>query len=68
MIAKIAAWPAQVRHLLLLVLAALLTGLAEILPSLNLPATLLPFLGATITYALAWVTPLITSYGVGSGD
>jgi hypothetical protein len=69
MVAKIAALPAQVRHLLLVVVAAFLTGLLEVLPSLSLSPTVVPFVGAIITYALAWVTPFITSYGVGStGD
>lgn len=60
--------PAPIRHLLLLVIAAVLTGLAEVLPSLDIPTSVLPFVMAGITYALAWVTPLIQSYGVGSGD
>ena len=60
--------PAPWRHFLLVVLAAVLTGLAELLPSVNISATVLPFLTAGIAYALAWVTPLVQSYGVGASE
>ena len=58
--------PAPVRHLILVVLAALLTGVTELLPSVNLSPAVAPFVTAAIGYALAWVTPLVQSYGVGS--
>lgn len=61
----LATLPAPVRHVLLLLAAALLTGLAEVLPSLDIPTTVLPFITAAIALALAWVTPLIQAYGVG---
>lgn len=60
--------PAPIRHFLLVVLAAVLTGLAELLPQVNISATVLPFLTAGIAYALAWVTPLVQSYGIGSQE
>ena len=57
--------PAPVRHLLLLVVAASLTGLLEALPSLDIPVDVLPFVTGLIAVILAWVTPLIQSYGLG---
>jgi hypothetical protein len=59
--------PTPVRHFILVVLAAVLTGLAELLPALDsIPSTVLPFLTAGITYLLAWVTPLVQGYGWGN--
>lgn len=60
MIAKI---PAPIRHLILVLIAAGLTGLAELLPSLDISPGLLPFVTAAIALLLAWVTPLVQSYG-----
>ena len=61
--------PAPIRHLILLVIAAGPTRLADVVGAPGTPVTVLPFVTAAITYALAWVTPLIQSYGVGSeGD
>jgi hypothetical protein len=59
--------PAPIRHMLLVVLAAALTAAAELAPSLNIPTAWLPFVTAGIAYALAWITPLVQSYGAGSG-
>lgn len=57
--------PAPARHLLLLILAASLTGLLKALPSLEIPDNLVPFVTGFIAVILAWVTPLVQAYGLG---
>ena len=57
--------PATARHLLLLILAASLTGLLKTLPSLEIPDNLVPFVTGFIAVILAWVTPLVQAYGLG---
>ncbi len=59
--------PAPIRHLLLVILAAALAAAAEVAPSLDISTAWLPFVTAAIAYALAWVTPLVQSYGLGAG-
>jgi hypothetical protein len=57
--------PAQVRHLLLLLLAAGLTFVIEQLPSVELSPVVASAVTLLVTALLAWVTPLIQSYGLG---
>jgi hypothetical protein len=61
----IARLSAPIRHLLLLLLAAGLTFAAEQLPSLDLNAQASSLLTLAIAALLAWLTPLIQSYGLG---
>lgn len=57
--------PAPLRHLLLLLLSGTLTYLLDLIPDLNLPSSILPVITLLITALLAWVTPLVQSYGLG---
>ncbi len=54
------------RHLVLVVVAALLTAVGENIDGLNLPTVWVPIVGAVVTMGLAWATPLTRQYGVGS--
>ena len=58
--------PAPVRHLILVVIAAILTAVGTNVDAFGLPDSYVPFVSALVTYGLAWVTPLVQSYGVGS--
>lgn len=60
--------PAPVRHAALVLLAALLTWLGESVPALDLPPVAATVLGSVVALALAWLTPLVRQYGVGSDD
>lgn len=61
----IARAPAPIRHLILLLLAAGLTYGTEQLPNVTLNPQLKPLLALILAALLAWVTPLIQSYGLG---
>lgn len=58
----------QARHLILLLVGALLTTLVANLDTLGLPPVLAPFVGALASAALLWLTPLTSQYGVRRQD
>ena len=62
---KIGGWSAPVRHLILVFIAAGVTALADNLDSMNIPVTWLPFITGGLAIVLAWLTPLVQSYGLG---
>lgn len=55
------------RHLALLMLGAVISALATNLGLLGLPAGWESAVGALLAWLVAWGTPLIKQYGVGSG-
>ena len=58
-------FPPAVRHLLLMLLAAVLTWLSmDFVPNITGPLAAVG--GAVVSILLAWVTPLTRQYGVGS--
>lgn len=59
--------PAAVQHAALLLLSALLLWVSEVIPSIDtLSPVVTAFLGAVISWAIGFIAPIISSYGVGS--
>lgn len=58
--------PPGARHLLIGLLAAVLTALSESVPALGLHPALAAVTGAALGYAVLVLTPLTRQYGVGS--
>lgn len=66
--AGVSSWSPMVRHLLLMMLGTALSWVSTVLvPALSGQTGYGALLAALITAALAYLTPLIPSYGVGSG-
>ena len=58
--------PPGTRHLLIGLLAAVLTALSESVPDLGLHPALAAVTGAALGYAVLVLTPLTKQYGIGS--
>lgn len=56
--------PAEVRHAIIALAAALIGWATTALPMLNLPAPLAAIAGAVITIGTIYLTPLTKQYGV----
>jgi hypothetical protein len=59
--------PAELRHLTLMVIVAIGGFItAEVLPTIKDNPLVVGLAGVIITAVLAWATPLVRAYGVGS--
>jgi uncharacterized BrkB/YihY/UPF0761 family membrane protein len=59
---------AEQRHLALLLIAAALAWLSSNIPNFDIDPLGASLIGALVTAALAYVTPLTRQYGVGKTD
>lgn len=57
--------PAEVRHSLIALVAALVGWATSAIPALDLPEPLPALIGAGLTMAIAYLTPLTKQYGIG---